>query len=98
MFGLPFIDEFIVYKSGDFDFEPCNVLNERNLYAAAYEKWLFIGEFEKMLWTASEKQTKDYAHCTDWLTQSIERSKADASRSFILEFINKCYSVLCNRS
>lgn len=97
IFGLPYMDEFIVYKSGDFDFAPCDILNERNVKHEAYDKWLFIGEFEKMLWTASEKLTNDYAHCTDGLTQSIESSKADNSRSYILEFVNKCYGILCNK-
>lgn len=94
-FGLPYIDEYFVYRSGDFDFLPCNILVEKNIELYDYEKWLFICEFEKMLWTASEKLTNDYAHCTDGLTWSIEKSKADNSRSYILEFINKCYRILC---
>lgn len=88
-FGLPAYSDFMVFKMGDFGFlANCNILKQKALDESAYDN-MFINDLERVLWMATLKHTNDYAHCTDWMTEMIIKSKEDASRSYITEFIEK---------
>jgi hypothetical protein len=43
-----------------------------------------------VMWKETAKMTEDYAHCTNGLTDYIESSKKDASRTHITDFVDKC--------
>jgi len=34
--------------------------------------------------------TRDYTHCMDWMTASIEKAKKDMSRNHVTAFVEKC--------
>lgn len=87
-FGLPAYDEYMLHKMGDFGFAKYDNLNLSPQDRKVYENEI-IQDLENILWKATERKTKDYAHCTNWLTDSIKKSKADSSRTYITELIEK---------
>lgn len=92
-FGLPAYDEYVVMKHGDFGFEKDDLGKINALDKSAYEN-TFLNDLENVLFVATMKTTMDYAHCTNGLAQSILRAKADTSRNYITDFVDKCKMLL----
>jgi hypothetical protein len=71
--------------------EGADIIASMGLDRILYENSL-IGDFERMFWTVTQKLTKDYALCrfSGW----TETVKADTSRGYITDFVDKCRKVL----
>ena len=56
---------------------------------------LLLYDFEMgVMWKEMQKLTEDYAHCMDWMTAGIEKSKEDTSRKHVIEFVEKCRGMI----
>ena len=56
---------------------------------------LLLYDFEMgVMWKEMQKMTNDYAHCLDWMVDSIEKAKKDTSRNHITEFVEICRKIL----
>jgi len=56
---------------------------------------LLLYDFEmRLMWKEMQKITKDYAHCTNRMANSIETAKKDTTRDHITAFVEKCRQIL----
>lgn len=72
---------------------PTNIPDAQNLDKGV--NLLLVDNFEMgVMWKETAKLTEDYAHCTNWMTNFIETSKKDTSRTHITDFVDKCRKIL----